>query len=338
MVGRKATFADVATAAGVSVGTVDRVINARGSVRAATEELVLKCARELQLDRALHLRPTRLLRLGVLLLNRTDPFLEDLIKGFQTSASDYSYLNIQVKLYLYGQLDPRVIAAKIVAVGRACDGLAVNVIDDPLVRTCLAEVAAKKPVFTLVSDLPDIGRIAYIGANGGAEGRVAGELMGRFVGPQGGQVLLISGPESFHGHKERELGFRSVLGKRFPNCVVVGAIKTFEDKKVTWRQTRSALKEIPGVVGIYNTSVGSDEIASALTETGREHSTTFITHELTETNRLLLQHGILDAIIDQDPFSEASMAIQRFLSFYGRLDVKHMETPFRIYLRESCYS
>ncbi|WP_352979224.1 LacI family DNA-binding transcriptional regulator [Mesorhizobium sp. M1378] len=337
MSGRKTTFGDVAAAAGVSVGTVDRVINARGGVRAETEELVLRWARELRLDRALHLRPTRLLRLGVLLLNRTDPFLDGLVKGFLKAASDYSYLNLQVKLYPYELLDPRAIAAKISAVALACDGLAINVFDDPLIRARLNEIAAKKPVFTLVSDLPNTRRIAYIGANGRTEGRVAGELMGRFVGPQGGQILLISGPRSFHGHEDRELGFRSVLGERFPNCIVTGVFETFEDNKTTRLRTRSALKQNPAIVGVYNTSVGSQEIASLLAELGKGCSTTFITHELTEANRGLLQQGMLDAVIDQDPVLEARIAVQRFLSFHGRLDVKPMEAPFRIYLKENCY-
>lgn len=336
MSGPKTTFADVAAAAGVSVGTVDRVINARGSVRAETEELVLRRARELRLDRALELRPTRMLRLGILLLNRTDPFLEGLVNGFQKSASDYAYLNLQTKLYLYEKLDRSLIAEKILSIGHACDGLVVNVFDDPLIRSCLDKVAAKKPVFTLVSDVPCAGRIAYIGANGHTEGRVAGELMGRFLGPRGGQILLISGPRSFHGHEHREAGFRSILRERFPNCIVAGALETHEDNEVASLLTRSALTQSPGIVGIYNTSVGSQEIASVLAELGREHSTTFIAHELTEANRRLLQNDVLDAVIDQDPVSEARIAVQRFLAFHGRVDFGRMETPFRIYLKENC--
>lgn len=330
------TFADVAAAAGVSVGTVDRVINARGSVHPETEAFVMHWARELRLDRALHQRPTRILRLGVLLLSRSDPFLEALVRGLQRAVVDYSYLNLQVRVFEYGKLDARLIVEKITMVEQTCDGIAINAFDDPAIRLRLAEFTRLKPVFTLVSDLPDTNRIAYIGASGQIEGRVAGELMARFLGPAGGQVMLISGPGSFLGHDSRELGFRTVLMERFPSCAVSESLQSFEDKRIIRRQVGLILKKHPEISGIYNTSVGSEEVGDALRDLGREHSTVFITHELTEENRRLLQIGILDAVIDQDPIGEARMLVQSFLSFYGRLETERTETGFRIYIRESC--
>ncbi|MER9825239.1 LacI family DNA-binding transcriptional regulator [Mesorhizobium sp. M0115] len=330
------TFADVAAAAGVSVGTVDRVINARGSVHPETEAFVMHWARELRLDRALHQRPTRILRLGVLLLSRSDPFLEALVRGLQRAVVDYSYLNLQVRVFEYGKLDARLIVEKITMVEQTCDGIAINAFDDPAIRLRLAEFTRLKPVFTLVSDLPDTNRIAYIGASGQIEGRVAGELMARFLGPAGGQVMLISGPGSFLGHDSRELGFRTVLMDRFPSCAVSESLQSFEDKRIIRRQVGLILKKHPEISGIYNTSVGSEEVGDALRDLGREHSTVFITHELTEENRRLLQIGILDAVIDQDAIGEARMLVQSFLSFYGRLETERTETGFRIYIRESC--
>lgn len=171
MAGRKTTYADVAVAAGVSVGTVDRLINARGSVQPETEALVMHWARELRLDRALHQRPTRILRLGVLLLNRSDPFLKALVRGLQKAVLDYRYLNLQVRVVEHGKLDARHIVEKITMVEQTCDGVAINAFDDPAIRLRLAEFTRHKPVFTLISDLPDTDRIAYIGASGQVEGR-----------------------------------------------------------------------------------------------------------------------------------------------------------------------
>ncbi|WP_064694833.1 LacI family DNA-binding transcriptional regulator [Rhizobium aegyptiacum] len=336
MAGRKTTYADVAVAAGVSVGTVDRVINARGSVQPETEALVMHWARELRLDRALHQRPTRILRLGVLLLNRADPFLEALVGGLQKAVLDYRYLNLQVRVFEYGKLDARHIVEKITMVEQTCDGVAINAFDDPRIRLRLSEFTRLKPVFTLVSDLPNTNRIAYIGASGQIEGRVAGELMARFLGPAGGRIILISGPGSFLGHGSREFGFRSVLLERFPSCTVSASLQSFEDKRIIRRQVGLMLKRHPEIAGVYNTSVGSEEVGDVLRNLGREHSTVFITHELTEENRRMLQNGILDAVIDQDPAGEARMLVQSFLSFYGRLEPERTETGFRIYIRESC--
>ncbi|WEJ08635.1 LacI family DNA-binding transcriptional regulator [Sinorhizobium prairiense] len=335
MAGKRASFADVAAAAGVSIGTVDRVINGRGNVKAETEQKVLKWARELRLDRTLSLRPTRILKLGVLLQTRRNPFYEGMVSALKQCASDYSYLNVQIAFYFFERLDYRDVVEKIEAAARACDGLLLDVFEHPQIRELLTKLATSLPVFTLASDIPDIGSIDYIGVDARAEGRVAGELMGRFVGAKKGEVLLISGLQSFHAHEQREMGFRSVLRDRFPNCTLAKPIESREDKVSTELQVKSALAKNKNIVGIYNISVGSREISEFLQHSNRSNIT-FITHELTAENRTLLKSGFLDAVIDQDHASEARLALQKFLAHYGRYEGQIGQVGFRIYLRENC--
>ncbi|WP_051440621.1 LacI family DNA-binding transcriptional regulator [Ensifer aridi] len=335
MAGRKASLADVATAAGVSIGTVDRVINGRGNVKAETEQRVLECARELRLDRALNLRPTRILRLGVVLQNRSNPFYKSMVDALKQCACDYSYLNVQVVFYFYERLTHRDVLQSVETAARACDGLLVDVFEHPQVREVLQKLSASLPVFTLVSDVPDIGGVGYIGVDPRAEGRVAGELMGRFLGKAGGEILLITGLQSFHCHEQREMGFRSVLRDRFPNCPLAKLIESRDDRNSTELLVKSALAENRNIAGIYNMPVGSKEIAEILQSMGMQH-VTFISHELTEENRGLLKQGLIDAVIDQDRTSEARVAVQKFLAHYGRYEGQIGPIEFRIYLRENC--
>lgn len=71
---RKATTDDVAALAQISRITVDRVLNRRGMVGAATEERVLAAARALRLDRSLDIQPTRILLIGIVLKNNTNRY------------------------------------------------------------------------------------------------------------------------------------------------------------------------------------------------------------------------------------------------------------------------
>ncbi|MDJ1637469.1 LacI family DNA-binding transcriptional regulator [Rhizobium rhizogenes] len=334
-VGKKASFADVALAAGVSVGTVDRVINGRGNVKAETEQRVLKCARDLRLDRMLNLRPTRILKLGVVLQNRSNPFYKELVDALRQCAFDYGYLNVQLAFYFYERLDHRDVVEKIGMASAGCDGVLVDVFEHPQIRDILQRLAISLPVFTLASDLPGIGSISFIGVDARSEGRVAGELMGRFLGAAGGDVLLISGLQSFHCHEQREMGFRSVLRDRFPQCTFAKPVESQEDEISTELLVKNALSENNNIAGIYNISVGSKVIAEFLRNTGKRN-VQLISHELTQENRALLKEGLVDAIIDQDPVSEARVAVQRFLAYYGRYDGQPGRPEFRIYLRENC--
>ncbi|RWH90681.1 MAG: LacI family DNA-binding transcriptional regulator [Mesorhizobium sp.] len=335
MAGKKASFADVAAAAGVSIGTVDRVINGRGNVKAETEQRVLKCARELRLDRMLNLRPTRILKLGVVLQNRSNPFYKELVGALKQCASDYSYLNVQLAFYFYERLTYRDVLEKIEAAAEGCDGILVDVFEHPQIRDLLQKLTATLPVFTLASDIPDIGSVDYIGVDARSEGRVAGELMGRFLGATGGEILLISGLQSFHCHEQREMGFRSVLRDRFPQCTLAKPIESQEDEVSTDLLVTMALADNGNIAGIYNISVGSKAIAELLQKTSKQN-VTLISHELTQENRALLKEGLIDAVIDQDHASEARVALQKFLAHYGRYEGRISQPEFRIYLRDNC--
>src|SRR5690606_2697018 len=138
--------------------------------------------------------------------------------------------------------------------------------------------------------------LAYVGSDNRVAGRVAGELMGRFLGPQGGQVMVVTGMHDYIGHEERESGFRAVLAPRFPACEVVATAESQEQPERTEKLTRDALKRFPDLRGIYNISVGSRGIANALSALGRGGKVALISHEMHDIHRELLTDGLMDAV------------------------------------------
>jgi LacI family transcriptional regulator, galactose operon repressor len=334
---RKTTLQDIAAAAGVSIATVDRVINARGGVAPELEARVLECARRLHVDRDLNRRPTRLVRIGVVLSPPSNPFFEGMARAFAKANQRFAHENVQSQLFHVDVLRPRDVAATIRKVGASHDALIVICPDSVEVSAALQAISTAKPVVTLVTDLPHSGRMAYVGLDNRKAGRVAGELMGRFLGSSGGEVLVIAGLHSFIGHGEREMGFRAVLGERFPNCRVASVIETREQRDRAGELLRAVLLKYPDVAGIYNISVGNRGIARTLREVGRAEHTVLITHELTEGRRELLREGVIDAIIDQDPETEAMVAVGAIAHRFGRHPVAEPNiTPFNIYIRENC--
>ena len=162
--------------------------------------------------------------------------------------------------------------------------------------------------------------------------------MGRFVGHAGGDIVVVSGLQSFIGQGEREMGFRAVLAERHPQCRLLTVLETREQPEKAGELVAAILKQTPNVAGVYNLSAGDSSIVGALRHFGRAGKTVLITHELTPERKALLQEGVIDAIIDQNPELEAMTAVQLLARHFGRCGDEALPTmtPARIYIRENC--
>jgi len=328
---------DVAKASGVSYSTVERVLNGRGGVAREKEARVLEWARKLKLDRALDEVSVRWLRIAVVTQNPTAPYYVALRHGFELAQKSFETYRVTCHLTFFDDLEPRSLTSVIQRASEKADGLIIVAYDHPRVIDAVARIAREIPVVTLASDLPGTGRLAYVGIDNRCAGRIAGELMGRFLGPEGGQTIVIAGLRTYLGHEERDSAFRTVLRRRFPQCEVVATIENHEDERSTERLTREAFKKYPKLRGIYSLSVGDEGIARALKALKREQSTILIGHELTETSRSLLLEGVMDAVLDQSPFVEAVRAVEVILGHYNRGTASGLplQTPISIYLQEN---
>jgi LacI family transcriptional regulator len=334
----KPTARDLATAAGVSLATVDRVLNNRGGVTEDKERRVLDWARKLRIDRALDRRAARTLRIAVLLQAPANPFHAAVQKGFEAANRDFPQYNLQFRIHHIDPARPSVTVELVGAISGHCDGLViVSPQNDDVAAALMAFGRGGKPVIALATDIRDAGRQAYVGPDNRKAGRVAGDLMGRLLGRDGGEIVVISGMLSMIGHEEREMGFRSVLRERYPQCKVSEVLESMERGERAGDLVFSALKSNPRIRGVYNASAGAQPVVDAMKALGKRDDVVFITHELTEDRRRLLREGMIDAIIDQDPALEVRTAVEALAAYFGRRDEPpaSLITPIHIHMIEN---
>lgn len=336
MSARKISIVDVAKAAGVSPATVDRVLNQRGGVRSDKENLVLTAARALGIDRALDRTPLRTLRVAVLIQGPGNPFHASLRQGIDLASRMYVALNMQFFVQYIDPRRPTAIAAQI-RDAHSYNGIIVTSPDDIHVRDAIASLSRHIPVVTLATDLADCGRTAYVGPDDHKAGRVAGDLMGLFLHPTGGHVMMVAGSRHITGHRDRERGFRAILNERYPSCSLATVIETGEDPEEAGRLVEIAFKTDPNLKGIYHLSAGAQAIVKSLERLGRAHDTVIITHELTTDRRRLLKERRIHAVIDQKPVLEARLAVETIAKLLGRLpgDGVSLATDIEIFLPEN---
>ena len=295
---------DIAHAAGVSPATVDRVLNRRPGVRAATAQRVIEAAAALDyLPRAAlyeALRP-KPMRLAFLLPSGTNRYLRMLGEHISSAHEQLAPFNVACHCRFVEGFDPEALARNLRHQAQRADGVAFMALEHPLVHAAVAEIVARGvPVLTLISDLSPGQRTAYVGLDNRAAGRTAGLLIGRFVGERAGKIALIAGSRSYRAHEEREMGFLHIIEEMFPSLTVVGLREGHDDAAQNYRQARRLLAQHPDIVGLYNIGGGADGIGRALREAQRERFVTFVGHGLTPDTRALLIDGTMDAAITQD--------------------------------------
>lgn len=332
----KTTISDVARDAGVSRATADRVLNHRGGVSMRKERAVLESAKRLGLDRNLEAKPATQLRVCVLMKPPQNPFYDLLARGFREANLLYAPQAITAYVSHIDVLAPEAICETLQSVQSRYDALVIVAPSHAGTVEALRQISERIPVVTLSTDLPLHVPHYYVGPDNDRAGRLAGELMGRLLGPEGGKVLLVAGLSEFSGHVERKRGFQSILAADYPACTVSATFETQDQNELAAKAVATALEADPTIRGVYNISQGNDDITLRIDRLGITERLVFICHDLTRVTRALLLARRIDAVIDQDPVLEARRAMEVILHHCGRWRGEPPEggIPIHVYFRE----
>ncbi|MDE1167216.1 MAG: LacI family DNA-binding transcriptional regulator [Pseudomonas sp.] len=333
-IARKNRLNHVAELAGVSLSTVDRVLNERGSVSDAKRRKVLNAARALGLKRLLPSPVHGLLRFDVLMVDSTTDHYRRVAAAFARQAQ-LLRARLVLQRQTWDERNPQQLLDFIATPKTARQGLIVVAHDLPAIRTALqAQIDQGVPVVLLTSGLSGLPGATYIGIDNRVAGRTAARLLSQWVLPSAGRVLLITNSLLYHAHQERVEGFLQVLRERAPGLVVTGPVACHDDDLQTAQAVRDALAGGQPLAAIYNSGSGSAGIGKALLE--QPARPVWITHEASEQHAGLLREGLLSLVLDQDPECQAEAAIQHLLYANGDLETPGQVSPqLRIVIDEN---
>jgi LacI family transcriptional regulator len=336
----RATIVELARAAGVSVATVDRVLNNRDGVKPRTRDLVLAAARRIGYmadgDGSTTVEKTdELVRLHFILPVGTNEFMQTLHDNILSLAKGRE--GIEVVITPVDSINPDQLVKHIRALPSDVQGLGIIAVDHPSVREAVRTLAQRQvKIVTMVSDIHQVPRIAYVGVDNRAAGRLAGYLTRRFLGRRAaGKVALFTGSLSYRGHEEREMGYRNILSEESPSLEIIQLREIMDDDSRAYDEARGLLEAHPNVSAIYNVGAGTRGIAKALKESGLQQKIVFVGHDATPNARELLLDGTLDAVIDQNPRVEAREALNILESAVRNLPLEVHPPRLQVIFKEN---
>lgn len=294
---------DVAATAGVSLATVDRVLNRRPGVRSATIEKVQSAVEHLGYVRntaAANLVRQRTYRLIFILPQTANEFVAALEHDIADQSAERTHERTALECVYVPPFDPAALVHVLDALDADVDGVAVFGPETLEVRAAVQRARQRNiAVAAFVADLPNSERDHFIGIDNTAAGRTAATLVGRLVkGP--GKVLLITGSSLAYDHIERREGFDAVMAEKFADLEVLDSLEGRDDPEVIRSLLPGIFAAYPDIRAIYSSAAGNPGLIRYLDESEPRNDLVIVAHELTETSRDALARGVFDAVISQD--------------------------------------
>ena len=291
---RRATIQDLAEQAGVSVSTIDRILNGRAKVRPATAAKVLAVAEALQFyalpslrERLMVERPRA--RLGILLQQSHRSLYKTIAEALRQAAAE-SAEPVEIVIEHMDDLSPEAVSAHLLRLGEQVQALAIVSAEHPRISQAI-ETLADKGVATygLISELSAACAVGYIGLDNWRVGRTAAwAMVGLCRRP--GRVGILVGNHRYRCQELNESGLRSYCREHGADFTLLEPVQTFEDKSIARDLTERLLRTEPDLVGLYVAGGGMAGVLEALRASGRGRSLVTVGHDLTEHTRM----GLID--------------------------------------------
>lgn len=335
----RTTITDIAHKAGVSTATVDRALNGRPGVSPANRQRVFKAAKELGYlpSEGMVILPSRPAHLEFMIPFGHNAFMHDVTDSITEFAAALPLVETCRIIALDG-IGPEALLPALETLSFKTEGTGLITTDHPKTREAITRLCnSGVRVVTIASDVLDTPRSAYVGVDNRVAGRTAAQIMGMMAGRMEGSVGLFLGSRAFHGHREREAGFRSLIEAQFPRLRLLPAIETEEDSKRSHTTMARLLRANDDLRGVYCIGAGRKGIVEALQDVAAKERPFVVMHDLTETSRSWLADGLIDAVIDQNARLVGEQAVIRLLGSIAAstplLPFKNIEP--RIILREN---
>ncbi|MEW9612539.1 LacI family DNA-binding transcriptional regulator [Shinella sp. S4-D37] len=329
------TAKDLAEAAGVSLATVDRVLNDRPNVSRKAAHKVNEAIERIGFIRnpaAVALARNKTYRFRFVLPDSGDLYLLELVARANEARDALRADSTEVDIVRIPMADPHHVAKYLAAIEPdAVDGVAVMAPESPQVRDALVRLVERDvKVVQFLSGQERLENADYVGIDNFAAGATAGKIIGRFVSGRPGKIMVVAETMMALDSIQRRHGFDCIINAQFPHLQSLPSLETYADEKRADLIIHRTLQHHPDIVSVY---VLSSEARCALTAVRNWQSAcplTVVAHERTPFTEQALMDERIDAVIAQDPGHAVRSALRIMRARADHRDLLASQEKIRI--------
>ena len=331
----KVTIREVAEAAKVSRGTVDRALNHRPGVNPQVAERIIKISDELgyKPDMAARILANKkhTKTIGVILCSEGNPFFNDVINGVNNALEEMGHFGIQNIVKKIKGFDADLLLEKMdELLEEKISGLVITPVNSKSVAKKIRELEdANIPVVTINTDISSVRHLAYVGCDYITSGCVAAELLGMMSNGAEEHIALIIGSRMVMAQEQRLRGIEETLKSDYSNIIVDAVMENDDDDQKCYELVKNLLREKPELTTICFASAGVEGGIKAVCETDCKRKLRIVTYDLTDVVRENLRSGIVSATICQEPFRQGFLGVEilgRYLLYGTRPEESTVKT------------
>ena len=340
------TINDLALAAGVSVSTVDRVLNGRNPVRQATAERVMQVAEQIGFY-ATNVIRHRLQanqekrHFGFLLLQGNRMFYRNVADALRQAAANNPEANISTEVVFMEELTPSAVAERILELGKKVDALGLVAAEHPLVTRAIEQLRERGvPSFALISSLTAENGVGYVGLDTWKVGRTAAWTFANLC-RKPGKIGILIGSHRFRCQEMNEIGFRSYFREHTSGFQLLEPMSSVENKHVAAELVAELLTKEPDLAGLYIAGGGINGAMTALRDSGRAKGIVVVGYELMDETRMALLDSTVNLLISHPLQRLAEVTVQSMLAATAqgvdraKDSLPLVKLPFEIYTPEN---
>lgn len=338
---------DIAALAGVSLGTVDRVLHNRGEVKKETREKILAIVDELGykpnvLARSLASKKTT--RIAIVIPDSSDnnPYWKKPVLGIEKAAEELAGHNIKI---IYEYFDASNNDSYTAVLEKICkeniDGVVLNPVFKSTSLHYISIFNTKKIPYVFIDiNIKGVGKLSYFGQDAEQSGKVAAKLM-TLSAPPDSRVLIVkqSNKKVFSQHIEsRVSGFHEYLNQ-LPETKSLSTY-TLEIDLLHPNEPdlslANAFAEYSPITGIFVPNSRAFKVADFM-EKNKYKNIICVGYDLIEKNQDHLGKGNITYLINQKPEEQAFNAIMAlFDHLITKKEVRKTNfSPIDIILKEN---
>lgn len=305
---------EIAQMANVSIGTVGRALLGRKGVSQSTRERILSIAEAVGYQpnlaaRALSKGRTRI-RIGVCIPRALRYYFDQLRDGILDEARRFEHLGIELvprhtERLGVGEADR---LSELVAEG--VQALVVTPGDPEALAPVVNEAESRGiRVICVDSDVQASSRSTVVSVDAEVSGKLAAELMGRFLDP-GAEVAMITGMPNVELHRQKAAGFRELFPQVCEGGKLVEIVDTLDDEDDPMRKCFSLFERWKSLSGVYVRTGNCLPICRAISVLGLTGKIVLITTDLFREMIPYFENGAIQASINGRPYMQGQMAVR----------------------------